>query len=134
MTPARKIPLSPRVLIVMADQWPRALLRAALREAGYDAVGARGLPEALRYPADAPGRGPVRLIILDQPVLLSAEDPLLGRLVGRHAEPLVVLVAPATRPRLEGPWGRVIRRPATIAEIVAAVRTLVPLASSAPLD
>ena len=28
----------PRVLIVMDDQWHRALLRAALRDVGYDAM------------------------------------------------------------------------------------------------
>lgn len=32
--------LAPRVLILQPDHWPRALLRAELREAGYDAVGA----------------------------------------------------------------------------------------------
>jgi DNA-binding response OmpR family regulator len=134
--PVVETPRSPRVLILLADQWPRALLRAALREAGYDAVGARGLPEALRYPADVPGRGPVRLMIVDQSVLRGVEDPLLVRLLGRHADPAVVLIAPATRPRVEGPWRRVIRRPATIEELVAAVQAILPLAAtrSGPMD
>src|SRR4051812_45044558 len=48
---------SVRVLIVMAAQWPRALIRAALQETGYDALGARDLDEALTYPVDEAGRG-----------------------------------------------------------------------------
>lgn len=136
MDTAREPSRSPRVLILMADQWPRALLRAALREAGYDAIGARGLAEALRYPAEVPGRGPVRVVVLDQPVLQGPGDPLLVRLLGRHADPAVVLIAPATRPRVEGPWRRVIRHPASIEEIVAAVRALQPLPAglSGPID
>src|SRR3954470_19927901 len=56
-------PLPPRVLLVMPDQWPRALLRAALRDAGYDAVGAPGLSAALRYRPAVADRGPVRLVV-----------------------------------------------------------------------
>jgi len=29
----------PRILVVSGEQWPRALLRAQLDEAGYDAIG-----------------------------------------------------------------------------------------------
>src|SRR5436305_4966936 len=36
--PNEEILLPPRVLIVMADQWRRAGLRAALRAEGYDAI------------------------------------------------------------------------------------------------
>lgn len=53
----------------MPEHWPRALLRAALREAGYDAVGAPGLSGALRYRAAAPDRGPVRLVVIDRDAL-----------------------------------------------------------------
>ncbi|HYT63063.1 MAG TPA: hypothetical protein VEL50_04145 [Gemmatimonadales bacterium] len=30
----------PRILVVSGEQWPRALLRAQLDEAGYDPIGA----------------------------------------------------------------------------------------------
>jgi hypothetical protein len=33
------MPTGFRVLIIMADRWPRALMRAALIENGYDAAG-----------------------------------------------------------------------------------------------
>ena len=72
MTPA------PRILVVSGEQWPRALLRAQLDEAGYDAIGAGTLSRALRYPPDDAERGPVRLIVLDSGVaaaeLAAVED------------------------------------------------------------
>ena len=42
----------PRILVVSAEHWPRALLRAQLDEAGYDAIGAGTLSRALRHPPD----------------------------------------------------------------------------------
>jgi DNA-binding response OmpR family regulator len=124
------------VLVVLADHWPRALLRAALREAGYDAVGVRDLVEALAQPATAPDRGPVRLIILDQRVLRDPEDVLLVRLLGRHGHPAMVLLAEATRSPVGGPWRLVIQRPVSIGDVVAAARALLPLPPGAarPLD
>lgn len=134
--------LAPRVLLVMPDQWPRALLRAALREMGYDALGAPGLGGALRYRPDAPGRGPVRLVILDQSALgAEAANAQLEALLGRHPGAMPVLLSRATSAPLSGSpeqhrWRRVIRRPASIAEIVAAVQALLPLPpdSAHPLD
>jgi len=67
---------SPRVLIAMPEQWPRALLRAALREAGYDAVGTRNLGTAQRTQSDEPDRGPVRLVVVDQSSLSGAHNKL----------------------------------------------------------
>jgi hypothetical protein len=127
----------------MPEQWPRALLRAALREVGYDALGAPGLAGALRYRAQAQGRGPVRLVLVDQVVLQSDEDlALLTTLLRRHEEPVAILLARAmSAPRLTdeavaAPWTRVIRRPVHIDGIVAAVRDLLPLppGSSRPID
>src|SRR3954468_17682428 len=60
---------APRVLLVMTDQWPRALLRAALRECGYDAVGTRSVAGAARLAAPDEGRGPVGLVVLEQETL-----------------------------------------------------------------
>ena len=127
----------------MPEQWPRALLRAALREVGYDALGAPGLAGALRYRALAPGRGPVRLVLVDQAVLQGDESlPLLTTLLHRYDDPAAILLARAMpRPELPetaepAPWTRVIRRPVSIDGIVGAVRELLPLppGSSRPID
>jgi DNA-binding response OmpR family regulator len=115
------------VLVVMPDQWPRALLRAALREAGYDAVGARDLIAALRASRAEPGRGPVRLVIVDQSALGSASDEQLGRLLARHGTPTAILLARAAVAARAGPWRRVIRRPVSVADIVTAVQAVLPL-------
>jgi hypothetical protein len=121
----------------MPAQWPRALIRAELREAGYDAVGARDLLEALGTP-DAPG--PFRLILLDQSAL-SDGDPavlreLLDRLVSRHDGTRVLLLAGTTHEAPEGPRLQVLRRPKSISDIVAAIGRAVPLPEGErqPLD
>jgi hypothetical protein len=136
-------PPPPRVLLVMPEQWPRALLRAALREVGYDALGAPGLAGALRYRAQAPSRGPVRLVLVDQAVLKGDEAlPLLTALLHKYENPAAILLAQAVpMPKLPesaepAPWTRVIRRPVSIDGIVAAVRDLLPLLPglSRPID
>ena len=136
------VPAPPRVLLVMADQWPRALLRAALREVGYDALGAPGLPGALHYGAQAEGRGAVRLVLVDQAALAEDSAALLAALVRRFERPALVLLARAipvqgvsdAAPAAQ--WARVIRRPVSIEGIVTAVREILPLppASIRPLD
>lgn len=127
----------------MPEQWPRALLRAALREIGYDALGAPGLAGALRYRAEVPGRGAVRLVLVDQAALQGDEAfPRLTTLLHRHENPPAILLARgAPMPRRPdkaeaGPWARVVRRPVSIDGIVAAVRDLLPLPpdSSRPVD
>jgi len=136
-------PDPPRVLLIMPDQWPRALLRAALREAGYDALGAPGLAAALHYGAEAPGRGPVRLVVVDQAVLADDDAAArLGELGRRHGDPGLVLLARAGDAQpIPGAaaalgWRHVLRRPTSIADLVAAVQTLLPLSpgSARPLD
>lgn len=118
----------------MPDQWPRALLRAALREVGYDALGAPGLTASLRYRAQAEDRGPVRLIIVDQATLDDEEAAtLLGALRRRHGDPALVLLARAMPARpmpaaaASAPWRRIVRRPASVADVLAAVQTVLPL-------
>jgi hypothetical protein len=125
----------PRVLIVQAAQWPRALLRAALRQEGYDALGARDLTEALAYPESEEKRGPVRLIILDQE-LLEGHASLLAELLGRHHDVLTLVLESAFRPPVQESWPHVLRHPVTIAEIVQTTQKLLPLPSAAlhPLD
>jgi hypothetical protein len=126
----------------MPEQWPRALLRAALREAGYDAVGAPGLPGALHYRTTDPERGPVRLVVIDQDAMREPEaGDELTALISRHESPDLMLLAkggPAALPPAAGEpdWRRIVRRPASIAELVEAVRAVLPLppAASRPLD
>src|SRR5436309_3851729 len=55
----------PRILVVSREQWPRALLRAQLGEAGYDAIGTGTLSRALRHAPDDAERGPLRLVVVD---------------------------------------------------------------------
>jgi hypothetical protein len=127
----------------MPEQWPRALLRAALRDVGYDALGAPGLAGALRYRVQAPSRGPVRLVLVDQ-VALSGDEALalLPTLVHRYGNPAAILLARAVtmagppEKAAPAPWTRVLRRPVSIDAIVAAVRELLPLppGTSRPLD
>jgi DNA-binding NtrC family response regulator len=127
---------APRVLIVMPDQWTRALLRAALREDGYDAVGSRGVREALRVRPDDPERGPVRLIVVDQDALAANAPALFPALRDRLGRPETLLIRRGTRSAPNGEWGRVLQRPVSVADIVEAVRTLAPLPAGArhPID
>jgi hypothetical protein len=110
----------------MPTQWPRALLRAELREAGYDALGARDLDEALTYPRDEAGRGPVRVLIVDQALIPSSSDPRLLALLQTHPEAQTVLLAGAFQPPLPGPWRQVLRHPTTIADISRTAQQLLP--------
>jgi hypothetical protein len=124
------------VLIVQTAQWPRALLRAALRHEGYDALGARDLREALSYSDEEEReRGPVRLIILDREVL-EGHDSFLAELLERHHGALTLVLESAFHPPVAGVWHRVLRHPVTIADIVRTTQELVPLASAAvrPID
>jgi CheY-like chemotaxis protein len=128
----------PRVLIVMPVHWTRALLRAELREAGYDAVGARDLLEAMA--ADPGQPAPVQLILIDQASLTAGDEQLLrellDRLRNRHPTASMVLLASATHKAPEGPFQQVLRRPMSIADIVRAIEQVVPLPAGArhPLD
>lgn len=126
----------PRVLLVMPAQWPRALLRAALREVGYDASGTRALKGALYQMAPDPTRGPVRLVVLDQEALAEEEASDLEALRDHPLAAPMLLVAPSTRRVRSGPWTRVIRRPTSISALVREVETLVPLTAEArrPID
>jgi hypothetical protein len=118
--------LQPVVLILMGDQWPRALLRAELLEAGYDAVGARSFEEGLALVKAAPERGPVRLVVIDQ-------DSVAGTEAARRehdelgAGVLQILLAKTGVASPPGNWDRVVRRPVSIGDIVRTIRTMLPL-------
>jgi DNA-binding response OmpR family regulator len=123
------------VLLVMPDQWLRALLRAALREAGYDAAGTRTPAGALRLAQPEPGRGPVGAIVLDHREVTAADRAALERLRLATEAP-IVLIAAAAREVGDGPWARVVRRPVSIGELVGTIATLIPLPPSLrhPID
>jgi hypothetical protein len=118
----------------MPDQWPRALLRAALREVGYDASGTRVLSMARTRLGPEAGRGPLRLVVLDQGALTDADAPDLEAL--RSAGIPIVLLAPAVRRLHDGHWTQVMRRPFSIGDLVQAIERLLPLAPEAqrPVD
>ena len=119
----------------MADQWPRAQLRAVLREAGYDALGASDLDEALTYPAVEHSRGPVRLVVLDQAVVQDGGEAAVLGLLRQHDEPATLLLGSVLARPPNGPWSQVLQRPASIADIMQAVRALLELpATTHPLD
>jgi hypothetical protein len=115
------------VLLVMPQQWPRALLRAALREVGYDASGTLTLDGALYQAGPDPRRGPVRLVLVDQEALADDQWQRLEEVMARAPDAVLLLIAPATRPVHEGPWGEIVRRPTSIAELVGVIERLVPL-------
>jgi len=121
---------------VADDQWLRAGLRGELRERGYDAVGARDLVEAIRVARPEPGRGPVRLVLLDQSSLgdeLSADGVRELRRAIRDAP--AALIAPGNRRKADGEWAAVLRRPITVGEIADYVARALPSAHShGPID
>lgn len=126
----------PRVLIVMPEQWNRALLRAALREEGYDAIGSRGVREAFRVRPDDPTRGPVQLLIVDQDAISGAAATLAPALVRRLQQPGTVLIRRVTKATPAGEWDRVLQRPVSVEDVVTATRALLPLPRAArhPVD
>ena len=118
----------------MPDQWPRALLRAALRELGYDASGTRSLKMALYQAAPEEDRGPVRLVVVDQDALAQEDGQAeeLRRITGAP----IVLLGRLVRAVPEGPWARVVRRPVSIGSLVQVIEAVLPLSPEArrPVD
>jgi hypothetical protein len=123
-------------VIISGDQWLRVGLRAELRERGYDAVGARDVPEALRYDGPNSDRGPVALILVDQDALGDdVSSAMLKRVLVRLGQPPVALIAPGNRPPAEGEWAAMLRRPIAVGDIVEFVRQRLPDAhADVPLD
>lgn len=117
---------APRVLIILSEQWPRALLRAELRERGYDAQGAPSISDALVYPATDPEHGSVRLVIVDQAAVEGAAPDLLERLRAQHPEAQLLLLARAGAEAPAGAWTAVVHGPFGMDEVLHAVERLVP--------
>jgi len=110
----------------MSDDWRRALLRAALRAVGYDAIGVHDIAEALGIPPTVDDRGAVRLIVVDQTAFPGgAGVPTVLR--ERYPETQTILLARATVAAPEGEWSRILRRPLSVADVVAATQAILPL-------
>lgn len=126
--------LPPRVIVIEPDQWTRSLTRAALREVGYDAVGALNPAHAERQHMSTTGRGPVRIVIIDQDAVHDARA--VERLHATLGAPGMILVRRPTRAEPAGPWTVVLTRPVSVAQLVDAVRNIHPLPSAAqhPID
>jgi hypothetical protein len=120
---------------VLRDQWPRALLRAALREVGYDAAGTRTLTGALRLAEPETGRGAVGLILLGREAFSAEERPDLERLRTTTQAPILFLAGTGSDIE-DGPWTLVLRRPISVGELVRAIERVLPLPSGAqhPID
>jgi hypothetical protein len=116
---------APRLFIVSSEQWPRALLRAELRHAGYDAIGAGTLARTLRYPPEDSERGAVRLIVMDERA--AAADPTALEEVRRRYPGAQFVLVHRAGPSPPGPWAATLQRPVTIGAIVATARRLVRL-------
>lgn len=126
----------PRVLVVEPEQWPRALARGALREVGYDAVGAEDLQQALAQWGATPERGAVRVVVVDHDALRGADAESLRHFRAALGEPAMVLIRRPTRTLPAGEWTVVLTRPASLEELTATVERLHPLTPSQrrPLD
>jgi hypothetical protein len=111
----------------MPDQWPRALLRAELLEAGYDTVGARTLEEAATLLGHDEERGPVGLVLVEERALRGQESALSKVARIPSVALTVLLTRGAGSPDPAGAWSRVLRRPLSLGAIVAEVRSLLPL-------
>ena len=86
-----------------------------------------------RIAAEA-GRGPLRLVVLDQDALTDADEPELEAF--RAAGIPILLLAPAVRGVHGARWTQVIRRPFSIGDLVQAIEKLLPLPPEArrPVD
>lgn len=114
-----------RVVIIGADHWPRAYLRAELIERGYDAVGFETLDAAALDRAMSPARA-LRLIVIDLHAQRLDEKRLAW--LFRQGVPVIAVAgaAEAAGGRLaQRPWAALLRRPITIGAIAdAAARAL----------
>jgi hypothetical protein len=118
----------PRILLVMPEHWPRALLRAELIERGFDVVGAPDLSAALLARPVEKGRGPVRFILIDQGALVEPHSRLLDLLLSRHRNPRLVLLANSQLETPPGAWDQIVHKPALIGQIASAVEQAVSAA------
>ena len=113
----------PDVLLLSADRAIRAPLRAQLIEDGFEVIGTDTWPMMRRHLR--PGSKP-RLAIVDLHDLPGADDVLRDLRVLMKPECVIVLGAPGAiaADDVERLGYRVLRRPVSIGDIVAAARSL----------
>jgi len=114
----------PRVWIVSAEHWPRALLRAELIERGFDAVGFENLSDAIGELV-LPWSRPPALAVIDFHEQ-SVEEKLLERL--RAAKIPIMAIVDSTRSIDEAirrfGWTAWLRRPVSVGAIADTVARL----------
>ena len=111
------------VLLLSADRFTRAPLRAQLIEDGFEVIGTDTWPMMCRHLR--PGSKP-RVAIVDLHDLQGADDVLRDLRVLMKRECVIVLAAPGATAAddVERLGCRVLRRPISIGDIVAAARSL----------
>ena len=113
--------MPPRILLVMPEHWPRALLRAELIERGYDVVGTPDLATALLVRPVEEDRGPVRVIVIDQDVMVEPQN----RLLLQFSEHLIqyTLLGPAIHAHIDTvPIAEPARRSSPLAPVLSHVQ------------
>lgn len=113
--------MPPRILLVIPDDWTRALLRNELIERGYNVVETPDLASALLTRRVEKDRGPVRAILIDQIALDDPTSRLLDVFATRYQNPGMLLLASTHSEAPPGPWQRVVSRTALISDIAAAI-------------
>ena len=105
-----------KTVLVVGREWKfRALLRAQLREEGYEALALETLKDA-----EAEGAGAAALIFDTTDTNVEDFAPTLRRL----AEYLPVVVVAAAEERLDIARITLLRRPISLADIISVVREL----------
>lgn len=109
-----------KTILVVGRDWKfRALLRAQLREEGFDALGFETLSDAIEeLNRTAP---PPSVVVFDT---TDAAAPEKAQLAGL-AERVPVLVLASAQEPLEAAGWRVLRRPVQLSDVMAEVKALV---------
>lgn len=105
------------VWIIDSEHWPRACLRAELRERGFDAVGYTEIEQALQD-LQRPYSSKPCLIVLELRQQSLKDDELMAMQETRI--PIVALsgLTEFNEPTVqEFPWTAILRRPFTISEV-----------------
>jgi len=105
-----------KTILVVGREWKfRALLRAQLREEGYDALGFETLQDA-----ESEATGAAALIFDTSEASPTDWQPVLQRL----ATQLPVVIVAGAPEEVNVPGAKLLRRPLSLGDIVAVVREL----------
>jgi len=128
-----EVPMATRgcVVLVMPQQWERAILRAELIERGHDVVGMRHLGDLLAFHAAEAGHAPIGVVLVDRTAFAGRHHRLLSILRRRHRCAPFVLLARAMTEVADCPWNAVLVRPLSVAQLADKIAALLALAPSA---